>query len=110
MQLVLAVAIALLIVAVVAWPLLMRRRNAPTPPVTVGGNPRNDNSAALNAVYDAIRTLQTEHGLGRVNDDDYQEQLGRIPAAGRAHPAGRWTGRVVRGRMVEPIPPSTLTA
>ena len=74
MQLVLAVAIALLIVAVVAWPLLMRRRNAPTP--SGESDPSvNDNSAALNAVYDAIRTLQTEHSLGRVNDDDYQEQL-----------------------------------
>ena len=74
MQLVLAVAIALLIVAVVAWPLLMRRRNAPTP--SGESDPSvNDNSAALNAVYDAIRTLQTEHGLGRINDDDYQEQL-----------------------------------
>ena len=74
MQLVLAVAIALLIVAVVAWPLLMRRRNAPTP--SGESDPSvNDNSAALNAVYDAIRTLQTEHGLGRVNDDDYQDQL-----------------------------------
>ena len=74
MQLVLAVAIALLIVAVVAWPLLMRRRNAPTPPVE-SDQSANDNSAALNAVYDAIRTLQTEHGLGRINDDDYQKQL-----------------------------------
>ena len=74
MQLVLAIAIALLIVAVVAWPLLMRRRNAPTPSDTPEAS-GNDNSAALNAVYDAIRTLQTEHGLGRVNDDDYQEQL-----------------------------------
>ena len=74
MQLVLAVAIALLIVAVVAWPLLMRQRNAPTPPVE-SGQSVNENTAALNAVYDAIRTLQTEHGLGRVNDDDYQEQL-----------------------------------
>ena len=74
MQLVLAVAIALLIVAVVAWPLLMRRRNAPTP--SGESDPSvNDNSVALNAVYDAIRTLQTEHGLGRINDDDYQKQL-----------------------------------
>ena len=74
MQLVLAVAIALLIVAVVAWPLLMRRRNAPTPSGE-SDQSANDNTAALNAVYDAIRTLQTEHGLGRINDDDYQKQL-----------------------------------
>ena len=41
------------------------------PPETPG----SDHAAALNAVYDAIRTLQTDHSLGRVNDDEYQEQL-----------------------------------
>ena len=73
MQLGLAIAVALLIIAVVAWPLLARRRNAPPPgpPETPG----SDHAAALNAVYDAIRTLQTDHSLGRVNDDDYREQL-----------------------------------
>ena len=72
MQLGLAIAVALLIVAVVAWPLVTRRRNAATP---VERPPEPDNAAALNDVYDAIRTLQTEHSLGRVNDDDYQDQL-----------------------------------
>jgi len=74
MQLGLAIAVALLIIAVVAWPLLARRRNAPPrtdPPETPGG----EHAVALNAVYDAIRTLQTDHSLGRVNDDDYREQL-----------------------------------
>ena len=74
MQLGLAIAVALLIVAVVAWPLLTRRRNAP-PPTDPSETPASDHAAALNAVYDAIRTLQTDHSLGRVNDDDYQEQL-----------------------------------
>ncbi len=74
MQLGLAIAIALLIIAVVAWPLVMRRRNAPTP--SGESDPSlNDNTAALSAVYDAIRTLQTDYRLGRVNEDDYQEQL-----------------------------------
>ena len=74
MQLGLAIAVALLIIAVVAWPLLTRRRNAP-PPTDPSATPGRDHAAALNAVYDAIRTLQTDHNLGRVNDDDFQEQL-----------------------------------
>ena len=75
MQLVLAVAIALLIVAVVAWPLLMRRRGGVEPSHVETPDSIRDDGAALNDVYDAIRTLQTEYGLGRVSDDDYQEQL-----------------------------------
>ena len=74
MQLGLAIAVALLIIAVVAWPLLTQRRNAP-PPTDPSETPGIDHAAALNAVYDAIRTLQTDHNLGRINDDDYQEQL-----------------------------------
>ena len=74
MQLGLAIAVALLIVAVVAWPLATRRRNAP-PPTDPSETPGSDRAAALNAVYDAIRTLQTDHSLGRVNDDDFREQL-----------------------------------
>ena len=74
MQLGLAIAVALLIIAVVAWPLLARRRN-PSPPTDPSATPGSDHAAALSAVYDAIRTLQTDHSLGRVNDDDFQEQL-----------------------------------
>lgn len=74
MQLGLAIAVALLIIAVVAWPLLARRRNPP-PPTDLSETPGSDQATALNAVYDAIRTLQTDHSLGRVNDDDYREQL-----------------------------------
>ena len=74
MQLGLAIAVALLIIAVVAWPLVMRRRNPPLP-TDPSETPGTDRAAALNAVYDAIRTLQTDHSLGRVNDDDYREQL-----------------------------------
>ena len=73
MQLGLAIAVALLIVAVVAWPLLAGRRRGGEPPAaspTADDNP----TAALNNVYDAIRTLQTEHSLGRVSDADFREQ------------------------------------
>ena len=74
MQLGLAIAIALLILAVVAWPLAVRRRNAPSP-TDPSETPGSDHAADLNTAYDAIRTLQTDHSLGRVNDDDYREQL-----------------------------------
>ena len=74
MQLGLAIAVALLIIAVVAWPLLARRRNA-SPSTDPSETPPSDHTTALNAVYDAIRALQTDHSLGRVNDDDYREQL-----------------------------------
>ncbi len=75
MQLGLAVAVALLVIAVVAWPLLTRRRNRPDASPTPPAAATSDNAAALNAVYDAIRTLQTDHGLGRVNDNDFAAQL-----------------------------------
>ena len=74
MQLGLAIAVALLIIAVVAWPLLARRRNPP-PLTDLSETPSSDQATALNAVYDAIRTLQTDHSLGRINDDDYRDQL-----------------------------------
>ena len=73
MQLGLSIAVALLIVAVVAWPLLAGRRRGGEPPAASPA--ADDNSAAaLDAVYDAIRTLQTEHSLGRVSDADFREQ------------------------------------
>lgn len=73
MQLGLSIAVALFIVAVVAWPLVTGRRRGGKPPaasLTEDNNP----AAALNDVYDAIRTLQTEHSLGRVSDADFREQ------------------------------------
>ena len=77
MQLGLAIAVALLIVGVVAWPLLAGRWRAsgvtPQPPDTDGGAMTGE--AALEDVYEAIRTLQMEHSLGRIDDDDFREQL-----------------------------------
>ena len=74
MQLGLAVAVALLIIAVVAWPLVVRRRRGGRASTTSTA-PQPDNAAALNDVYEAIRTLQTDHSLGRVGDADYRAQL-----------------------------------
>ena len=73
MQLGLVIAVALLVIAVVAWPLVMRHRAVPSAKDMEVDAP--DAAAALNDVYDAIRTLQTEHDLGRVSDADYREQL-----------------------------------
>ena len=114
MQLGLLIAVALLVVGVVAWPLVtaaVGRRGA-----TDGdGNSDGDGDTAgngggdggadadggdgdgvdmdggdsagsgggdagrlageLNDVYDTIRTLQTEHSLGRIDDVDFRAQL-----------------------------------
>ena len=76
MQLWLAIAVALLIMGAVAWPLLAGRWRAS------GGAPAQqepdgaaEGSAALEDVYEAIRTLQMEHNLGRIDDGDFREQL-----------------------------------
>ena len=76
MQLGLAIAVALLIVGAVAWPFLAGRWRAAgrvlepqDASVAASGN------AALEDVYEAIRTLQMEHSLGRIDDDDFREQL-----------------------------------
>lgn len=75
MQLGLVIAVALLVVGVVAWPLVMKRQAGPTAKDTADDTPSSARPAALNDVYDAIRTLQTEHGMGRISDMDYREQL-----------------------------------
>ena len=76
MQLGLAIAVALLIVGAVAWPLLSGRWR---PTGSSGDQQRPDGaaegSAALEDVYEAIRTLQMEHSLGRIDDGDFREQL-----------------------------------
>jgi hypothetical protein len=73
MQLGLIIAVAVLIVGIVAWPLLFANRRAHTRPSKAGDTTNQD--TALASVYEAIRTLQVEHQLGRVADDDYQAQL-----------------------------------
>ena len=95
MQLGLAIAVALLIVAVVAWPLVTRRRNAAAMSEPSETAPDVDKAAALDAVYEAIRTLQTDYRLGRVNDADYREQLDeyRRQAATLLRDLERETGR-----------------
>ena len=71
MQLGLVIAVALLIMGVVAWPLVMRRRRIPA---QVYDTPEA-NGGSLEAVYEAIRTLQMEHSLGRVSDAHFRAQL-----------------------------------
>ena len=70
MQLGLAIAVALLILGAVAWPFLAGRWRTSGSALdqqdadegTTMGN------AALEDVYEAIRTLQMEHSLGRIDD------------------------------------------
>lgn len=76
MQLALAIAVALFVVGVAAWPLIVaRRRASEITPVNGDAAHRRNRAADLDAVYDAIRTLQTEHSLGRISDADFREQL-----------------------------------
>ena len=77
MQLGLAIAVALLIVAAVAWPFLAGRwRTSDNAPDQQGlDEGAATGVTALEDVYAAIRTLQMEHSLGRVDDGDFREQL-----------------------------------
>ena len=75
MQLALVIAVALFVVGVAAWPLIVaRHRASETTPVDGDAAHSRNRAADLEAVYDAIRTLQTEHGLGRISDADFREQ------------------------------------
>ena len=126
MQLGLLIAVALLVVGVVAWPLVTaavgRRRGladedganadaggdygaavagggdgAAMDGADTGGGDAGRLMAELNDVYDTIRTLQTEHSLGRIDDVDFRAQLDeyRRRAAGilRALEGGAGGGR-----------------
>ena len=106
MQLGLLIAVALLVVGVVAWPLVtaaVGRRGATDgdgngdgdaagngdgdggadadggggdgAAVDGGGGDAGRLAGELNDVYDTIRTLQTEHSLGRIDDVDFRAQL-----------------------------------
>ena len=77
MQLGLAIAVALLVVGAVAWPFLAGRWRASgnLPEREDGDGAAVTGSAALEDVYEAIRTLQMDHNLGRIADGDFREQL-----------------------------------
>ena len=77
MQLGLAIAVALLIVGAVAWPFLAGRWRASgnAPGQQEADEGASVGSAALEDVYEAIRTLQMDHNLGRIADADFREQL-----------------------------------
>lgn len=77
MQLGLAIAVALLIVGAVVWPFLAGRWRTPdgAPDQPMVDESTSTGNAALEDVYEAIRTLQMEHSLGRIADGDFREQL-----------------------------------
>ena len=74
MQLALAIAVALFVLGVAGWPLAvgMWRRTRESGTIEIRAD---ELPIALETVYEAIRTLQVEHDLGRVSREDYQEQL-----------------------------------
>ena len=75
MAVIVCLALALLSIGVVVYP-FWRRRSAPaTPPPEALSPDLVQSEADLNAVYDAIRTLQLEHQLGNIPLGLYREQL-----------------------------------
>lgn len=75
MAVIVCLALALLSIGVVVYP-FWRRRSAPaTAPPQVVPPGVGQSEADLNAVYDAIRTLQLEHQLGNIPLGLYREQL-----------------------------------
>ena len=75
MAVIVCLALALLSIGVVVYP-FWRRRSAPeTAPPEALSPDLVQSEADLNAVYDAIRTLQLEHQLGNIPLGLYREQL-----------------------------------
>ena len=72
MVLFVAAVLVVLIVGVVVYPFLARRPPGPPEDLSDGTGP---DTAEVEAVMDAIRTLQLEYQLGKLPDDLYQEQL-----------------------------------
>ena len=72
MALLVGAALALFSIAIVVYPFLRRRFRFGT------GRPKSEvrpTAPELDAIYDAIRTLQLEYQLGRVPEYLYREQL-----------------------------------
>ena len=75
MAIIVCLALALLSIGVVVYP-FWRRRSAPaSAPLEALSPDLVQSEADLNAVYDAIRTLQLEHQLGNIPLGLYREQL-----------------------------------
>ena len=75
MAVVVCLALALLSIGVVVYPFWRRRAAPATAPPEALSPDLVQSEADLNAVYDAIRTLQLEHQLGNIPLGLYREQL-----------------------------------
>ena len=72
MALLVAAALVVLSVAIVLYP-FFKRRSRSRPEGWEGGADFSDSD--LEPILESIRTLQLEHQLGKVSEDDYQRQL-----------------------------------
>ena len=78
MMLLVGAVLAVLSIAIVVYPFLKKSRAGVQPDVShdsVGAPPMGPGVADLELVYEAIRTLQLEYQLGKVPEEEYQEQL-----------------------------------
>ena len=72
MSIAIAAVIAVAVVAIVAWPFLSPSRPDAVPDDVRDGAERLRRARA--DVYDEIRQLESDHGAGLVEDDDYRAQ------------------------------------
>ena len=103
MALLLGALLAVGALVVVIWPFLRWERGV--------SNPVSDPSAGMaemrqrrEAIYREMRTLETEHGLGQVDAQEYEERLQgyRLQAAAALRQEEELAGRVARlDRAVE---------
>ena len=72
MAIIVAVVLGILSIAVLAFPFLKSRSHGQPKNLVEGSG---STEPELDAIYDAIRTLQLEHQLGKMPEAVYQEQL-----------------------------------
>jgi hypothetical protein len=75
MAIIIGAVLAILSIAVVVYPFLKSRQETRTDAAPATGDPEGPELEAIEAIYEAIRTLQLDHQLGKVPEGLYQEQL-----------------------------------
>ena len=77
MAIIIGAVLSLLCIAVLFYPFFKAQRGGLAAGTLENAGPENDGESPqeLESVYQAIRTLQLEHQLGRVPDGSYKDQL-----------------------------------